>query len=339
MIPHILTTPSTDACSYYRSLGPLGRMRQLGLIDLTISSEIDWTRISQVDLVFIQRPDQEWHRSLIKLARKWSVPVWVDLDDNMFSVPNDNPAAPYLMNSKTQGIIKECLSMASVISSSTEHLSGVLKDKGYSSKVIPNALDPRFKIPTHKEQSKTILWRGSPTHDRDLSTYGDAIIKAAQANPGWRWHFQGYNPWRITEPLSTYGEVTWALSKQIEDYMEFIADLKPAIMIVPLHESEFNRSKSNIAWIEGTYAGAATLAPNWPEWDKPGVYPYNDSRSFADRLKQMMGHGHIAANYISTEYIQEHLMLDHVNKQRLDLIMEAVKIGTCLPIHAESPLS
>src|ERR1035437_9869971 len=59
-------------------------------------------------------------------------------------------------------------------------------------------------------------------------------------------------------------------------------------MIVPLVDSEFNRAKSNIAWLEGTYAGAAVVARSLPEFGVPGCIHYEDPKEFSNVVRDAL---------------------------------------------------
>ena len=94
-------------------------------------------------------------------------------------------------------------------------------------------------------------------------------------------------------------------------------------MHVPLIEDGMNRCKSNIAWIEATAAGAVTIAPDWVEWQKPGVLNYNGLDEFKSMLMRPLDDApeRWAA---SRDYIMENLTLNKVNEQRARIVRELV---------------
>jgi hypothetical protein len=58
---------------------------------------------------------------------------------------------------------------------------------------------------------------------------------------------------------------------------------------VNLYYNQFNLCKSHIAWLEATFAGAVTIAPNWPEFNRLGVVRYNDEAEFETSVNYVMG--------------------------------------------------
>ena len=95
-------------------------------------------------------------------------------------------------------------------------------------------------------------------------------------------------------------------------------------MWVPLHDSYFNRCKSNIAALEGTYAGAVCLVPDWPEWQIPGTLKYKTQEEFAEKAEIILKEQFSVAKYRgqAMEYIRENHDLAKVNQARVDLVNE-----------------
>ncbi len=104
--------------------------------------------------------------------------------------------------------------------------------------------------------------------------------------------------------------------------MASLSEAAPSAMIFPLHEHPFNRCKSNIAWLEATFAGAACIAPDWAEWRHPGVLNYTDEHSFSDQMNSVM-RGDVDVEDLartSWAYIQDNLTLEKVNKLRWQVV-------------------
>lgn len=275
----------TDATSYYRGIGPLAYLKRQhhDLNVIVCPQKVDWSIMKMVDGVFLQRPFREMDAQIIEIAKLQQRPVWVDYDDDLLSVGEDNPTYPIYGPEKTKKTVLKCLEQADFISASTEFLRDKLsKLSAGKSVVIPNAFDDdALDIGSRKlkdEVRKCVMWRGSHTHQRDLMGVADDIIKASRSNPDWIFMFIGYNPWFITERLQE-GRWIHVPAMDIMEYMKRLQEWQPRLMIVPLADSEFNRSKSCCAWIEGTWAGATVVAPSWPEWEKSGILHYRESLS------------------------------------------------------------
>jgi hypothetical protein len=169
-----------------------------------------------------------------------------------------------------------------------------------------------------------VTWRGSATHDKDLALVTEQIAKVIERNLSWTYQFVGEPFWWTMERLDQVPGLKPKSITHVEPldpivYFEFLQKVKPALFIVPLEDIAFNRAKSNIAWIEATYAGAVAIAPDWPEWRKPGVINYNTpeefGKVFADALKG--GVFDLRARWQeSRDYIAANLLLSQVNRVR-----------------------
>jgi len=173
------------------------------------------------------------------------------------------------------------------------------------------------------------VWRGGKSHDSDLLAFLPAFREVSRLPQfsKWKWCFMGEigalaaSELRKAIPAENleagYGDFP-------HQYMAAFGHLGPWVSIVPLEDSAFNRAKSNLAWIEATCAGAITLAPDWPEWQRPGAVNYTTLKVFEERLRgliEMFSRAEVDWQVgDSREFIKENLLLDHANAQRWDII-------------------
>jgi hypothetical protein len=89
----------------------------------------------------------------------------------------------------------------------------------------------------------------------------------------------GNDVWYIHEPLKKqHGKSVTFQEMDIIEYTHLLQNCQSSIMIVPLVKNDFNKAKSNIGFIEGTFAGAMTIAPDLPEFKKcNGCVTYTDN--------------------------------------------------------------
>lgn len=284
----IFTNDPNDATSYYRAMGPFSRLREQIEFEPVFLGEVSWATLAWVDAVFMHRPFSPQHHLMIRMAKAMHKKVWVDHDDDLTCIPEDNPNHNSFMDPKIQECIAGCIEMADVVTASTIELAQSLTRWNQHVEVIPNALNMEVTSTpkAFNQDTKTILWRGSTTHIPDLYAYATEIISALTMFPDWRIVFLGMRPFFIINHLDP-ARYTIQDNLDLLTYFELISKINPNIVLVPLEDNKFNRCKSNIAWIEGTLAGASCLVPDWPEW-KECTYRYWDQNSFLDRLKEMM---------------------------------------------------
>jgi hypothetical protein len=112
------------------------------------------------------------------------------------------------------------------------------------------------------------------------------------------------------------------MGMHIVDYLKFFKNLNPNIFIYTLQDNPFNAAKSNISWIEATYAGAAFIGPEFlPEFVQSGIINYNKSMSVTfENVKENYKSLEIVNN-LSWDYILKNLLLSSVNNLRYQSIL------------------
>lgn len=332
-----------DATNFYRGTGPLGALSKknyLPNVDFipTLQSEYTYALAQLTDIGFFQRPSTSQELEAIRLMKRCGIPVIVDYDDLLFDVPTDNPAHRIYMNKNTQETIIAIMKEATAITVSTKELKrciqipkASLNDKVF---VVPNALDDLHlafgrRMAPPKEQNRTVLWRGSPTHERDVLEYAPEIGGIAEKHSDISFTFVGWNPWFLTERMRKKQAIcSGALS--VGEFMDFLYLTAPTWGMVPLHKSRFNLCKSNIGWIETTWAGGICLCPDWEEWRVPGAITYRNQTDFEKGLEAMiqMKPGDIKElNEMSWKHIKENLLLSQTTKIRAQVFGAALGLN------------
>ncbi len=325
-----------DATSFYRGARPMGLLKKkLDFGIITNPQALNWPETSSCDAVYLQRPFSEAHVQMCNLARYLNLPIWIDFDDNIWDIPIHNKAWQNYRAAGTRQNILSMLQMAAVVTTTTPFLKSKVTHKNV--KVIPNCYDDyllgegsRLQRKKNIKPRKMIFWRGSDSHQKDLMQVTEAIIKLSRADQKWEWGIMGYDPFFLLQnmPPSRTHFINYT---DIIRYFEEIQKRQAAIHIVPLFVDDFNKAKSNIAWIEATHAGSVVLAPDIEEWRKPGIVNYKNPvthpTDFEEKLKHMMDNfdEYRGFNEISWAYIKENLLLSNVNEKRADILREIIK--------------
>lgn len=314
-----LSYNKVDACSFYRSAGVYPHLQKISGHNITSVSwkdiELDWATIISFDIIMMQRPFTGQSLDLCHYIKACRRLLWLDFDDNLLCLPPENEAHQ-LYNDNRENI-KQIISLADVISVTTEDLKTSYLPFNNNIQVIPNAYnDLIFHRLELKKREKIVIWRGTKTHIYDMMCNGQAINQACETFPNWQFLFLGFYPWFLSETQNK----GFLKGSDIILYFNTLFKMNPSVMQVPLHNNLFNRCKSNIAAIEGTYAGAVSVVPNW--WDIPGTLKYSNLDEYYEALRSVLS-GEVdivKQNKISWEHIQDCLTLSKVNKLRVELI-------------------
>lgn len=315
-----ITAHESGASSFYRCTGPLS---DLG-VSLTVNpTYLGWKDVKKADIVFIQRPFDKQHEDIADLAKDCGKVLWIDHDDDMFSVPESNPCFKFFAPHQVRQRIKEIARKADLITVSTSALEEIFKPLNPQTLTVPNAYDYGF-VKNHvdkiRKTTPCIFWRGTKTHDEDLDLAIDALAKFADRHREVKIIFMGEPYWRALKALKNSAVVYNPVD--IHHYFKFIHELCPAIVFAPLVKNSFNIAKSNIAWIEATHAGSVCVGPDLPEWRKPGIINYEEGDIYGSLDKAYQNQFYRTdMRQMSRDYIFENLLLEKVNEQRANLLM------------------
>jgi len=312
------------ACSYYRGWGVLSKLRKIRPdIDVEFIDSMNWNYLSDCDILYFLRPVGDNYIESLDMAKDFGIKVWSDFDDLFPELPEDNPGYAYFSQKRILDNVEYSIKNSDIVTVSTETIKNYYKHINPDIIVIENAFnDYNYKLIKKDITSKRISWRGSSTHRRDLLSCKDGMEYASINNPDWDWIFIGSDVWFISEDIINSAVINSEL--ELIKYNKLLSEITPAIHIVPLINSVFNSAKSNISWIEGTYAGACCIAPNLPEFNKPGCVNYKDNFQYLLE-KAIKSKSFRQENYLqSLDYIQENLLLSKINQKRIQIIEENI---------------
>jgi glycosyltransferase involved in cell wall biosynthesis len=326
---------AADGTSWYRCSGPLSRM-EMDYEDVSYieygSQDVSWDVLARFDVLFLQRPHTNWHLRLANKALFMGLKVWIDFDDLLWDLPN--------MHRNYHDYNKEEYRMAlhglanlpkgqSLITVSTYHLSDMVKkhfNDDANVHVVPNAINekvfPRHKI-SFAENADMIGWRGSDTHDIDLMYVEDNLFDVPEQ---YKFDFFGYVPKRLAIEAKNVGFTRPC--NLLEYFAHLVTAKKWRIFWVYLHDNDFNRSKSNIAWMEATLAGAICVANSLPEWTTVPCVNYEYPMHLANRIQQAMGMDSDSRYDLwrkSRDLIYDQYTLEKTNKLRYELLTNLLK--------------
>ena len=328
---------SHAAQSFYRIAFPLKELtKHRNDIRIVESASCTMPEIAGTDCVFIHNPTTTDDIRGIATAKAFGgVKIWLDFDDLTFNdgIPLSNIAWTMYNSKEITNALSVAIPAADVISVSTQTIKDaiVLTFKTSPDKihVIPNALPDSlwegrakfrpFKPPTAKSPAQ-IMWRGSVTHEGDLYQFRSGLIE----HPAIAYHFHGAKPWVIDKryggTLEHYSYRKW--DKGIAEYFASIHGCNADYFIVPLEILPFNHAKSNIAWLEATYAGAGCIATELAEFSTVPCNTFRTAKEFGRMLKAIGDGADLRTEkYIeSVAIIKGKYLLSVTNKERIKII-------------------
>lgn len=327
----LITENTLEGIAFYRSVMPWNQIqKEYDDISLTVKhpqENFSWDVFTAHDVLFISNPRISKHLEIIKAAKNYGIKIWSDYDDCYLDIPKDNRLYHLHTVGHVTQVVPECLAYSDITTVTTNYLKEYLAPYSTRIRVVPNAfpiemLSEESLGPITQGHHDFVSWRGSESHKRNLREFKKEITEVANANPSWVFKFFGMNP-EYFEGEFNYNHYDY------DDLFGSFYRLKKfssKIHIVTLYDRPFNRSKSNISFIEGTIAGSVTLAPAWEEWIKPGVVTYTTKEDFKEKLTALVnGEYNITRQFEeSRDYILNNLSLKKINKERLKILQELI---------------
>jgi len=245
---------------WYRLTAPLSQLADQYGWQASVSTVYPSTRVlDPPDIVLVQRPMNEvtvrtvrhWHRKSLTM-------VAVDLDDDFWSIPEDNPAHR-LATPELLGRLEQCLAMADVVTVSTTTLAERVSEHTRSpirvvGNFVPEALIKR-RAPGGRKV--TVGWSGSPTHLGDWQANAAGIREALEYSNKIDFHVVGAD---YRTELGWDGHLCCGRHTPFQrDIVDYYDALDFHVALAPLAPTEFNRSKSDIRILESAAIGAVPV--------------------------------------------------------------------------------
>ncbi len=317
----LLTMNKADATSHYRAAGVVRDLVRRGYsIDMFDWPEIQltWPVLARYDLVWMQRPGPPITGQAVNAmnyCKSLKLPVVLDFDDNLFNVPNSHENAHAFAEMRENLIL--LLQGAAATMVSTKCIYEDYSAINTNIHIVPNAVPDDMLQPFTGERSNVLLYRGMRNHIPDVYAYHQHFQKLL--DDGYKVKFMGLNPFFLNK-------YTFLQGKDIYKYFEYFRSLRVKALLFPMMDNRFNRSRSNIAWLESTMAGTVTIAPSWEEWQCPGIIHHRPDNFYQVVVSLMKGEYDIDRLYkTSYEYIRENLVVSKVNALRAQVFEMAAQ--------------
>ena len=312
-----------SVCNFWRCHAPLSELSREGYINLIQGSWSDeWDILRCADIAFFQRPMSKSIMNQVLMAHDLHLKIVIDIDDSTVVEPY-HPAYKDWTNEFDELSFTKIMLCADAVIVTNEYLKQYYSRYHHNIYVVPNAINDYYLGFNRPRQDKSILYRTGENHAMDAWEYRKEIVSVMNTNPNWALHAIGHDHDFLRTKIKNY---QYLGDFSIHQYFAQIKNLAPEISIVPLIDNEFNHAKSNIAWIESTIAGAATLTPNWWKLNKVSE-TYKNKATFETGLRKLISSQNLRQEYYekSKELIQKKYSLSKVNKKRLEIIKSVLK--------------
>jgi len=260
-------------CGWYRIIQPCNFLGSKINTALFIRGEKDYDiakAFEEADIIVAQRVAGKYEVEAFKmLQKKYNKKIVIDFDDNFYAVENSKENSKYYLDvekhkEKLENM-KELMKEADAITVTTEYLGKALEEFNENIFIIPNSIDTKGfkKIRDKKTPNKKLRigFAGGLAHVLDLEKIVDPIEKIMKKHDV-EFHILGYPEFVDLFDNKYKDRIILHPVAPLEYFIGELADLNLDIGICPLRDTEFNKCKSELKYLEYTSLGVATVAQN-----------------------------------------------------------------------------
>ena len=269
------------------------------------------------DIVIVQRCSTQAQFDFLKLCRTVGIKIILDLDDNVWDLPPENPA--YEIYKQMRNGFDVCVRMTDVLTVSTRTLAKAVKKnvktminlqtgKEIPIVVIDNRIDKQLTSPPVSSDRFIVGWQGSNSHIGDLELISEAINTLSVECPHIDFQLRGSD---LPRSFKTAPNVAHKFWTPVSEHLARMPRWGWSIALAPVTSHIFNDSKSPLKMIEAGYCGIPCLA----SWQRP----YDEFTQHDRELKWLLCSGQL--NWLPK---LRTLINDHAMRTELGQRMQAV---------------
>jgi glycosyltransferase involved in cell wall biosynthesis len=282
-------------CAFARIVNPLGHLARKYPDNyfVQVHNSIYTDHVHGNDIVVFERQFKpEVYTYAVKM-KKAGAKIVYEIDDDLFNIPDWNPARNILGVKSVQNGIRMFLGLSDAMFVSTNRLAEVYGKFCKRIFVLPNSIDYDFFFSNvRNEGKKAVLWQGSMTHYKDISIMGDSLARIAKEKKYTLKMWCGFDLVTHKPIFDIPGSVVIPLV-QFESFYPMFSLIDSHVGVAPLCAVPFNLGKSNLKFLEYTAQGIVTVASNYGpyketiEHEKTGIL-ISDNRDWYSAVMYLL---------------------------------------------------
>lgn len=249
---------SWSGCAWYRLHVPGAQLKALGY-EVVLDSVLKPEDVDHFDVIVFQRQFQPEALAAIRSANAAGKLTVFELDDDVWSLTPTNPGyAAWADPIAVRGLV-DCIRAAQLVTTTTPALAEKLKRFNPAVRVLRNMLPLEgWDYPSPREQcdDRVVLgWAGSSSHVEDLALLDGTVQQILDAHPNAEFVYAGGPEASLFAP---HDRITRLDATDIHRYPTILEHFH--VGLIPLVDNAFNRSKSDLKFVEYGMQGIPTVA-------------------------------------------------------------------------------
>ena len=264
-----------DGCIRYRIDMPFKYLSTISKdYNVILSPDVNIDQLYFGDVLFTLQP----HKSGVGDIPMWDIAkmnnfkLVTDYNDDIFNIPISNPAS---LGEDAKTSAREMIEHSDALSCTTTFMRDSIKQFNSNIAVIPNYFDMYNYIDmlvtaeeveqrNRKSGRVVVGYVGSANHTEDQQAFFDAVVRVMRRHKNVDVASFGFWPERLNSEFGS--RVHHSKFCGLHLYHHQFRELGIDILVNPLVENNFNKCKSNIKWLEGSFLGAAVIASPIPSF-------------------------------------------------------------------------
>lgn len=289
-------------CWFYRLHAPLRALSKNTVsrenkFDIFITGTIskDHFESKKFDIALLQRQySPDVYNAVAKMQAKGTKLIY-EIDDDMFHIPDWNPAAKVINNTSVQKNVREFVKLCDAVFVSTQQLKDIYSEFNNNIYVLENAIDRSVIVSAQKNTVKPVVcWQGSATHTRDLEVARKSMEALALNQDIILKMWCGFKRSDDGEKSPVFDIEGAEIIPLVpfEAFYQMFSQMGISVGLAPLVANTFNKGKSNLKFLEYTVQDAVTVASNFGPYKdtiEDGVTGIlvSDNRDWYDKVIQV----------------------------------------------------
>jgi tetratricopeptide (TPR) repeat protein len=255
-----------------------------------------------------------------------------EIADDLSSLQPWNPVYFFYKNKENLSLVYRLASSCDALQVTVHELKRLYGHLNKHCKVFPNQI---LNIPPDnimkKSNEKVIGWGGSHGHLEDLAEIAEPLSNWVMNQPNVILHLMCSDPiWKLFESLPSHKK-RHTPPGSIEEYYNFLTKIH--IGIAPLKNTAFNRSRSDVKYLEYAASGVVPVLAHMEPYlnsvsnGKTG-FLYKDSLEFIDILNRLIENASLSHRIAKSarEYVMKERCQQKHAENRIDFYLELLKL-------------
>lgn len=246
------------ACGWYRCYTPGVALKELGY-EVFLDENISGDAIGAGDVIVVQQPSGPHQLAAVRTANQVGKLSVVEMDDDVWNLAPANPGYEYWNRPEVKLNARACVVEAQLVTTPTRLLAEKLLTMNPNVKILPNMLPNDgwdYPEPNLQRNDKVVIgWAGSTSHGGDFRVLDGVLQQLLDRYPHVEFVAAG-GPSVID--LQQHERMGHLKPTDIQHYPTLLEHFD--VGVIPLADTVFNRSKSDLKFVEYARLGIPTVA-------------------------------------------------------------------------------